>query len=205
MQVKLDALTSMLRESLRADDGRNAGVDTTVLVRIDLADLESGLGSATIDGLQEPILATTARRLAVEADLIPQVFDGRSVLLDQGEAKRVFTRQQRYAIRGMFAGCVFPHCDVPGSMCEIHHVGQWAKRSEHRKGTDLLNGVPLRGFRNRVMEQGWGLSFDDDRVPWFVPPPTVDSSRTPVRGGHLAHDRMVAATDAAAATDATAA
>lgn len=189
MQAKLDALTAILRDSLRADEGRNAGVDTTMLVRIDLTDLQSGLGTATIDGVQEPISATTARRLAVEADLIPQVFDGKSVLLNQGESKRAFTRQQRYAILALYAGCVFPKCDVPGSMAEIHHIGQWATRSQHRKGTDLLNGVPLCGFHNRLMEQGWELSFDDDRIPWFTPPPHVDPTRTPVRGGHLAHSR----------------
>ncbi len=187
MQARLDALTAILRDSLRADGGRNAGVDTTMLVRIDLTDLRSGLGTATIDGVQEPISATTARRLAVDADLIPQVFDGRSVLLDQGESKWVFTKQQRYAILALYAGCVFPKCDVPGSMAEIHHIGPWATRSQHRKGTDLLNGVPLCGFHNRLMEQGWELSFDDDRIPWFTPPPHVDPTRTPVRGGHLAH------------------
>jgi Domain of unknown function (DUF222) len=188
MEAKLDALTAVLKGSLRADDGRTGGVDTTVLVRIDLADLLSGLGAATIDGIQEPISAAAARRLAVEADLIPQVFDGKSVVLDQGESKRIFTKAQRYAILGMFLGCAFPKCDIPGSMTEIHHVGSWATRSKHRKGTDLLNGLPLCGFHNRLMEQGWEAVFDEDHEPWFIPPATLDPTRTPIRGGSLAHE-----------------
>lgn len=188
MQAKVDAFVSIMRESLRADDGRTGGVDTTILVRIELKDLLEGIGSATIDGIGEPISAAAARRLAVEADLIPQVFDGKSVLLDQGESKRVFTKAQRYGILGMFGGCGFPKCDIPGSMTEMHHVGPWATRSKHGKGTDLLNGIPLCGFHNRLMEQGWELVFDEDHEPWFIPPPTVDPTRTPVRGGDLGHE-----------------
>lgn len=188
MQAKVDAFVSILRDSLRADDGRTGGVDTTILVRIELKDLVAGVGTATIDGIGEPISAAAARRLAVEADLIPQVFDGRSVLLDQGETKRLFTKAQRYAILGMFGGCAFPQCDMPSSMTEIHHVGPWATRSKHGRGTDLLNGIPLCGFHNRLMEQGWELVFDEDHEPWFVPPPTVDPTRTPIRGGDLRHE-----------------
>jgi hypothetical protein len=187
MQAKVDAFTAILRDSLRSDDGRTGGVDTTILVRIDLKDLQSGIGTATIDGVAEPISAAAARRLAVEADLIPQVFDGKSVLLDQGESKRLFTKAQRYAILAMFIGCAFPKCDVPGSMTEIHHVGPWATRSSHRKGTDLLNGLPMCGFHNRLMEQGWEVVFDEAHEPWFVPPATIDPARTPLRGGNLAH------------------
>ena len=188
MESKLDALTAILKGSLRADEGRTGGVDTTILVRIDLADLLSGLGAATIDGIQEPISAAAARRLAAEADLIPQVFDGKSVLLDQGESKRVFTKAQRYAILGMFVGCAFPKCDIPSSMAEFHHVGAWATRSKHGKGTDLLNGIPLCGFHNRLMEQGWETVFDEDHEPWFIPPATIDPARTPLRGGNHAHE-----------------
>ena len=37
------------------------------------------------------------------------------------------------------------------------------------------------------MEQGWGIRFDDDRIPWFIRPATVDSWQKPLRGGNLAH------------------
>lgn len=187
MQSKLDALTRILRDSLKAEDGLQAGTDTTILVRIDLQDLLDGIGSATIDGVPHPISGSAARRLAAEADIIPQVFDGKSQLLDQGESKRVFTRAQRYAILAAFTGCAFPNCDIPSSMVEFHHIGQWATRHSHHSGTDLHNGLPLCGFHNRLMEQGWEIRFDDEHVPWFVPPATVDWAQRPVRGGNLAH------------------
>ncbi len=37
------------------------------------------------------------------------------------------------------------------------------------------------------MEQGWEIRFDNEHVPWFVPPATVDWAQRPVRGGNLAH------------------
>jgi hypothetical protein len=187
MQSKLDALVRILRDSLKAEDGPQAGADTTILVRIDLQDLLNGIGSATIDGIPHPISASAARRLAAEADIIPQVFGGRSQLLDQGESKRVFTRAQRYAILAAFTGCAFPSCDIPSSMVEFHHIGQWATRHSHHHGTDLHNGLPLCGFHNRLMEQGWEIRFDDEHVPWFVPPATVGWAQRPVRGGNLVH------------------
>jgi 5-methylcytosine-specific restriction protein A len=186
-ESKLDAFTRILRDSLKAEDGPQAGVDTTILVRIDLHDLLDGAGFATIDGIASPIPASAARRLAAEADVIPQVFDGKSQLLDQGESKRLFTKAQRYAILAAFTGCAFPKCDIPSSMVEFHHVGRWATRHQHKKGTDVLNGLPLCGFHNRLMEQGWEIRFDEQRIPWFLPPATVDFFQRPVRGGNLAH------------------
>ncbi len=186
---KLEAFVSIFRGALRAEDGRQAGVDTTILVRIDLDALLTGLGTATIDGIGEPISAASARRMAAEADLIPQVLDGKSQLLDQGEAQRFFTKAQRYAILAAYSGCAFPQCGMPSSMCEIHHIGSWATRHRHRHGTDLDNGIPLCGFHNRLMERGWEIEFDTDRVPWFRPPSEVDWGRRLRRGGTLADGR----------------
>lgn len=189
MESKLDAFVRIMRDSLKSEDGPQAGVDTTILVRIDVDDLTSGVGAATIDGIGHPISASAARRLAAEADLIPQVFDGKSQLLDQGESKRVFTKAQRYAILAAFVGCAFPKCDIPSSMVEFHHIDHWATRHQHGKGTDLANGLPLCGFHNRLMEQGWEITFDDDQVPWFTPPAHVDFWQRPIRGGNLAHPK----------------
>ena len=52
-----------------------------------------------------------------------------------------------------------------------------AKRHTHEHGTDLANGLPLCGFHNRLMEEGWDIRFDDDGIPWFIPPATLDPAR----------------------------
>jgi hypothetical protein len=178
MQRKLEAFKTILRQSLQADDGQAAGVDVTMLVSIDFDALKSGVGAAHIFGVDEPVSAATARRLAAQANLIPQVLNSRSVVLDQGLAKRLFTKHQRYALAIRDQGCTFPGCQLPPGMCEVNHVGKW----RDRRPTDLNNGALLCGFHNRLMEQGWEMELRDS-IPWFTPPPTVDPSRTPVRGG----------------------
>lgn len=185
MEAKVYAFIGIMRDAVKAENGTQAGVDTTILVRIDLDALLSGIGSATIDGIPKPISASAARRLAAEANLIPQVLDRRSQLLDQGESKREFTKAQRYAILANHDRCAFPRCDIPSSMLEIHHVDGWKSRHEHGEGTDLHNGLPLCGFHNRLMEDGWDIRFDENRIPWYTPPASLDPGRAPVRGSSL--------------------
>ena len=74
-------------------------------------------------------------------------------------------------------------------MVEFHHVGSWAKRHQHGKATDLDNGLPLCGFHNRLMEDGWEIRFDQNRVPWFIPPRKVDWAQRPIRGGNMTGER----------------
>lgn len=183
MATRLDAFASICKDSLRAEDGAQSGVDTTVLVRIDLQDLLTGEGSAVLDGVDSPISAASARRLAVEAELIPQVFGGASQLLDQGQGRRLFSKAQRYAIYAGYDSCAFPGCDLPLSMTEIHHLGRWATRHRHGRGTDVANGIPLCGFHNRLMERGWDAHLDPDGEPWFTPPAHLDPQQNP-RHGH---------------------
>jgi hypothetical protein len=178
-----------MRDAVKTEEGKQAGIDTTILVRIDLDALLTRTGSATIDGVPTPISASAARRLAAEANIIPQVLNGRSQLLDQGETKREFTKAQRYAILANHDRCAFPGCDIPSSMLEFHHIDQWATRHLHGNTTDLHNGLPLCGWHNRLMEDGWDIRLDEHRTPWFIPPATLDPTRTPIRGSSLTDRR----------------
>lgn len=80
------------------------------LVRVDLADLECrdcGRGFATIDGVDQPISAGAARRMACTAGLIPAVFDGGSLPLDLGRRSRIFTKAQVLPLWERDDGCAF--------------------------------------------------------------------------------------------------
>jgi hypothetical protein len=74
-------------------------------------------------------------------------------------------------------------------MLEFHHIDGWASRHEHGKATDIDNGLPLCGFHNRLMEDGWTIRLDDERIPSFIPPVTADPRRTPMRGSSLTDRR----------------
>ena len=87
-----------------------------------LESLLSGLGEANIDGIEQPISAGTARRLAAEAQIIPIVLGGDSEILDLGVAQRLFSKAQKIAMAERFGGCAWCACQLPPSHIEAHHV-----------------------------------------------------------------------------------
>ena len=181
-QKRLDALVCMAAESLGHDTGRVAGTSVTVSVTMTLDSLISGLGTAHIDGVDEPISARTARRLAADAMIIPVVLGGDSEPLDVGRASRLFTESQRRALAVRDGGCIWPGCDAPPGWCEVAHLHPWS----HGGPTDLENGALMCRFHHRRFDNdGWALERRAG-VPWMIPPAWVDASRTPRRAGRPA-------------------
>ena len=172
---RLDALISIARESLEHDSGRVAGTAVTMVVTIPLATLRSGIGAAQIEGVDAPISAATARRLAASAEFIPAVLGGPSEPLDLGRAQRLFSASQRRALAIQDGGCVWPRCEAPPAWCEVAHVDAWALGGP----TDLKNGALMCPHHHRRFDlDGWALEWrGDQRV--LVPPAWVDSTRRP--------------------------
>ncbi|WP_194421237.1 HNH endonuclease [Microbacterium abyssi] len=159
----------------------------TVIVRMTLEDLESGTGSATVDGIDRPISAGAARRMAASGGVIPWVLGGDSEILDWGRRKRLFTRSQRLALVERDGGCAM--CGLPPEMTKVHHI-RWWRRDTGR--TDLSNGVLLcETCHHRIHDNGWEVRVEgagtSARV-WFIPPPYVDPARTPRLGGRARFD-----------------
>ncbi|HEY2557900.1 MAG TPA: HNH endonuclease, partial [Diaminobutyricibacter sp.] len=51
--------------------------------------------------------------------------------------------------------------------------------------TDLDNGILLcTHHHHRIHHDGWHITITDN-TPWFTPPPHLDPSRTPRRGGRI--------------------
>jgi hypothetical protein len=146
-----------------------------------LESLISGLGEASIDGNEQPISATAARRLAADADIIPLVLGGKGEVLDLGAPVRLFSRAQRIAFADRDGGCAWRNCHRPPSYTEAHHIKWWQYGGE----TNLDNGVLLCSMHHhRIHRDGWEVRVKDN-VPWFTPPSHVDAYRTPRRGGRL--------------------
>jgi hypothetical protein len=174
-QRRHDTIVGIMRDSLRADDGDLSGVSATVLVIVDQDALETGVGAATIAGVDTPVSAATARRMAGDARIIPVVLGGASQPLDVGSARRLFTEAQRLAMAVRDGGCIWPGCGEPPGRCEAAHVKPW--RDGGRTGID--NGVLLCPFHHRRFDNdGWEL-LQKDGKRWLVPPPWADASRRP--------------------------
>ncbi len=190
-QRRADALEELARRALSgvttpadageaAEGGPRRGASrmgTTVFVTIPWRTLTDGLGLAALpDGT--PLSPGAARRMACDAELIPAVLGGPSAVLDVGYAQRFFTGTRRRALVLRDKGCSFPGCERPPEWCDGHHI------IGHAAGgtTGLDNRVLLCGFHHHtVHEEGWEIEIADDGVPEFIPPPTVDPTRTPRR------------------------
>ncbi|PRB14879.1 HNH endonuclease [Microbacterium sp. MYb62] len=159
----------------------------TMIVRMSLDDLESGAGSATVDGVDEPVSVGAARRMAAGGGVVPCVLGGASEILDWGREKRLFTKAQRLALVERDGGCAM--CGLPPEMTKAHHI-RWWKR-DHGP-TDLSNGVLLcETCHHRIHDNGWEIHIDGGgalRRVWFIPPDYVDPARTPRLGGRARFD-----------------
>ncbi|MDQ3157268.1 MAG: HNH endonuclease, partial [Actinomycetota bacterium] len=151
---------------------------TALTVNFDYEQLVSGIGAATLStGTRVSI--NQVRKMACDLNLIPMVFNGKSLPMDFGQPQRLFTRWQKIAIANRDGGCTFPGCDRPPNWCEVHHGRiPWALGGR----TDLADGVLLCNLHHHVVhDDEWAVRFASDGHPEYVPPKTVDFGQQPRR------------------------
>lgn len=185
--MQADALSLFGSHMLGCTAQAPALAGATVVVRMTLQDLQAGTGSATIDGIDQPISISAARRMAADGGIIPCVLGGDSEVLDWGRWRRLFTPAQRLALAERDGGCAM--CGLPPGMAKAHHIRWWQRDAGP---TDLANGVLLcETCHHRIHDNGWDIRVDPPghgNTVWFVPPPHVDPARTPRRGGRARFD-----------------
>ena len=178
-QMNADALADIARLSLASADAPPALRNAVVVARIDLEALESGIGHATIDGVDQPVSANTARELAASAGVIPMILGDKGETLDLGRATRFFTQAQKLALAERDGGCAWPGCQRPPSHTQAHHIRWWTR---DRGPTDLENGILLCSHHHhRVHNDGWRILIRDHRS-CFIPPVHVDPVQRPRPG-----------------------
>lgn len=176
-QMAVDALAMLAQHGIDCEHP-TSGVKTQVVVRINVKDLESGVGVADCDQLSGPISVPTLRAMAVDAAIIPVTMGGASLPLDVGRASRFFTPAQRLALVERDGGCAW--CHAPASYCDAHHIDWWTR---DRGPSDLRNGVMLcTACHQKMHHQDWRVEVRDSGV-WFTPPASVDPERRPRIGG----------------------
>jgi len=180
--IQADALASICAHAVECDNNGMPLTGATVVVRVSLDDLAEGTGFATIDGTDQPVSIASCRQMAAGGGVIPAVLGSRGEILDWGRERRLFSRAQRLALVERDGGCAM--CDLPPQMTKAHHLRWWSRDAGP---TDLSNGILLcESCHHRIHENGWEIEIDGigsaARV-WFIPPPHVDSARTPRLGG----------------------
>ncbi|HEV2216452.1 MAG TPA: DUF222 domain-containing protein [Candidatus Dormibacteraeota bacterium] len=134
-----------------------------VMVNVDMATLQKQPGSraAELDGSHQPIPAETARRIACDCSLIPNV-DGepqRTARVVPGPTRRALAARDRH--------CRFPGCDMPPMWTDAHHIQHWADGGSHQ----MFNLILLCRRHHRLVHEGrWRLVSAGDGVLQAVPP-----------------------------------
>jgi hypothetical protein len=156
------------------------GERPNVALTMSLESLEAKAAGATgcAPGMLDtgiPISIEATRRVLCDANVIPVVLGSRGEPLDIGRLTRVVPTAMRRALVARDQGCAFPGCDRPASWCDAHHCKHWADGGD----TALCNLCLLCSHHHDVVHHdGWDITMIDG-MPWFLPPPWIDSERTP--------------------------
>ncbi|MDT0201644.1 DUF222 domain-containing protein [Nocardioides sp. AE5] len=123
---------------------QHGGTATTLVITTQYDALTQQLMTGTLpDGTRVP--ATEIRRLACTAGIIPAVLGSDSVPLDLGRKTRLFTPEQRIALRLRHSTCQAQDCTIPARWCEAHHRTPWS----HGGPTDLDHGMLLCAYHHQ--------------------------------------------------------
>lgn len=80
--------------------------------------------------------------------------------LDLGRTTRLANRAQRRALRGLYATCAIPGCNVHYDRCKLHHLVWW----RHGGRTDLDNLIPVcASHHSNIHQHGWHLTLGPNR------------------------------------------
>jgi hypothetical protein len=149
--------------------GQHNGLPASIIVSTTLQELEAGLGTAlTGGGSLLPMRDVIA--MARHANHYLAIFDrGRAIGLYH--TKRLASPGQRIVLYAKDRGCSHPGCDVPGYLCEVHHVREWA----HCGRTDIDQLTFTCGVHHRLVEPGgWTTRQNHDGRTEWIPPPHLD-------------------------------
>ncbi|WP_311380533.1 DUF222 domain-containing protein [Arthrobacter sp. ISL-69] len=128
-----------------------------------------------------PVNASTVRKIACDADIIPVLLGSEGRILDIGRTTRIFPPHIRKAITARDQGCAFPGCTIPAPWCEAHHISYWS----YGGPTSTDNGTLLCSHHHHLIhKEQWTIQVKTG-VPWFIPPPHIDPRQKPQRNSYF--------------------
>ncbi|TDZ85482.1 hypothetical protein DE4585_00800 [Mycobacteroides salmoniphilum] len=164
-----DALRASLRGTLASGTlGSHHGLPVTVVVTTTLKELEDAAGVA-ITGAGTRLPLHDLIRMAAHARHYLTIFDDGGRPLYLGRTKRIATADQRIVLHAKDRGCTHPGCHVPGYLCEVHHINEWADGGP----TDIDNLTFACGPHHRLLEHGWITRKHADGTTDWIPPPQL--------------------------------
>ncbi len=190
-QRMADALAELVCEP--AGDGKSAGTDLLVIADFDV--LKQQLDNPRLaDG--SPIPVVELHRLALEANLLPSIFDTKAQDMWLGRRLRTASEAQRVALIARDQHCI--GCKANPSWCRAHHIIWWSKDGP----TDLDNLVLVcDDCHHKIHDHGWQVHRDPDTGKYQLKPPNPTNTTNPSTVTDTPQVRN--ASDDAPATDTT--
>jgi hypothetical protein len=185
-----DALSAALRSVLASGElGRHHGLPVTIVVSTTLKDLESRCGQA-VTGAGTLVPMSDVIRMAGRAYHYLVIFDDLGRPLHLGR-RRIASADQRIVLHAKDRGCSAPGCDVPGFLCQVHHVDEWADGGN----TDIDNLTFACAPHHRLVGPGgWTTRKLRDGTTEWIPPPHLDTGQPRTNNYHHP-DRYLSQTD----------
>ncbi|MFA4080165.1 HNH endonuclease signature motif containing protein [Mycobacteroides salmoniphilum] len=166
-----DALRACLRGTLGSGTlGSHHGLPVTVVVSTTLTELEDAAGVA-ITGAGTRLPLPDLIRMAAHAHHYLTIFDDNGRPLYLGRTKRIATTDQRIVLHAKDRGCTHPGCHVPGYLCEVHHIDEWAQGGP----TDIDNLTFACAPHHRLLDHGWTTRKHTDGTTEWIPPPQLST------------------------------
>jgi len=175
-QRQFDIVMGLIRAGKRSRGQRGTA---TVLAVVTLDDLESGRGIGWLDGIDEPVSASTINELVCDSGFRRVTQGPKGEILSLGETERCFSYQQRWALAARDGGCVWPQCTAPPSQCHAHHVVEWSNGG----ATDVDNGVLLCAAHHHMLHGSEFAMRMIDGLPHLRAPLWLDPAQEWVRVG----------------------
>ena len=180
-QRMADAVTQLICDP---DAKRPGGASLIVVADYDLVNHQLARGRLA-DGTPIPI--GEIAKIAVDAEVLPAIFEAATGDLRMGRSRRTATDLQRAALALRDGGCV--GCGIAPERCQHHHIDHW----QHGGHTDYQNLVTVcpNCHNDKIHQQDFTVEWDtaDSRYglqPPAQPPnsghgpsPTGESSRAP--------------------------
>jgi hypothetical protein len=109
-------------------------------------------------------------RMAAHANHYLAVLDFQERPLWLGRAKRCATPDQRLMLHAVDRGYSHPGCDIPGYLCEVHHVTDWAAGGR----TDIDQLTFACAPHHKLLETGWTTRKHPNGTTQWLPPAHLD-------------------------------
>ena len=183
-QRMADALAELICEP--AGDGKSAGTDLLVIADFDV--IKQQLDNPRLaDGSAIPIVEL--HRLALEANLLPSIFDTKAQEMWLGRKQRTASEAQRVALIARDQHCI--GCKANPLWCRAHHIIWWSKNGP----TDVDNLVLVcDDCHHKIHDHGWQVYQHPETGKYHLKPPnptnpTPSQKRHPIQTDHPRTDK----------------